>query len=380
VSKALLPFARRCTFGKIEVWNHEKLQKLTKVVDGSFGAGSYVTKLSLEFMKSEKDDGFPSTKEFLLFLSRLSALEELTLQHSTRLIKAFLTDTRTRRFLPALRRLNLRDAFTGWSNPFDFSHYSQLTRHKELHILDLDVEREATDLGRYAGPQTFKPLDCKWQWCLVLSGSLSNNPAACSLVSKLDQIRSLYIYERAECEGIPRLIRHLGGGDILKTLFLDFPSPLPAATVDKLSKIFPQLTVLSTLLFSRHAFSSSFIPALQTLFNLARLDFLDGCGVTATDLQRLFIEPTHHSSLRRLTLSHSWIYSWIYTYEENWRQLKVPCWTVDFSQKDAEQLLDACEKRGVEVEGVVPEHFAHEKKKKDEVERRKKERRKEDSD
>jgi hypothetical protein len=382
VSKAFLPFSRNRRFKSVYIAKPSSLVKFCDIVQASPGVGPYVKDLFLAFRgagyveDAGKDDGSTSTKDFLKLLQRLPTLEKLSVKHSTRLIKAYLTDNKTRRLLPSLRHLTLEDPFTGWSNPFDPAHWSLLSRrHPELTYLDLDVERSHESLGRYKRRGEIEPFPSKWQWNLYLRGPLSQNAAVEDLIDSFDQHISFGLYETSTttADKFPIVFIPVSRG-FLRDLSLELPVPLsqlPPPNIDAFTRVLlPAFTALRTLHFGRNSFDAALIPALQALSTLEDLAFSYGSGAVAADLKALVANPQHLPRLRLLTPGQ--IVEATYGYGYGAELVDIPSWTGSFTRADGEALLAICEGREVKLSGCVGDFLRHERREKEREAREKK--------
>lgn len=325
-------------------------------IEASTGAGGFVKEFSLNFVSEQDDKETLSSKDFLRLLEHLPACTDLILKHSTRLIKAFLSDTKSRRLLPSVQYVHLVDPFTGWSNPFDQAHYLRLCRHPNLGHLNLDVERTYESIGRSTPADVVKSLNGKWQWVIELRGPLAH-PAVGDLLFLFDQIHTLKLLETAATEEIPVLLECVPSWDLLRRLSFNYPSPLTPATIENLAVSLSLFPFLQTLEFCRYSFSSSLLSLLPSFPCLEEFSFLHNSGVVASDIKHLLSDSKRFPKLLRLDLSHVSFYSW----DEKGRPGKEPVWVQSFSRQDAEDIYTMCEERSVACEGIIGEFIRRER-------------------
>jgi hypothetical protein len=372
VSKAFLPFSRKRRFKSVYIAKPSSLVKFCDIVEASPGVGPYVKDLCLALrgvgyvQGAEKDDGSTSTKDFLKLLQRLSALEKLTVRYSTRLIKAFLTDSKTRRLLSSLRDLILEDPFTGWSNPFDPAHWSLLSRrHPELKYFDLDVQRSHESLGRYKRRGKIEAFPSKWQWNLYLRGPLSQNPAVEDLIASFDQHICFSLYETSTttADKFPFLFIPLSW-DLLLDLTIELPTPLsqlPPPNSSALADMLARLEVLQVLHFGPNSFDVSLIPTIQALSTIETLDFHYDSGAVAEDFAALFADSQHLPRLRLFTPGQLVEAD----FSDGDTLVEIPAWSPEFTRVDGENLLTLCEGREVKLSGCVGDYLRYHRRRKE---------------
>ncbi|BGP17156.1 hypothetical protein JCM10213_006049 [Rhodosporidiobolus nylandii] len=357
VAKAFLPHSRTLAFRKLKLYGSAGVLKFAALLKASPGVATYVETLESRFAQQYwQDEGKPSTKAVLALLSRLTSLKELSIPHSTRLVKAVLTDMSTTRLFPSLWRLELQDPFTGWANPFDPAHFRALSRHKELWHLTLNVERTMDSLGRYRPAKSSEILRSEWQWSLIIRGPLTKNPAAEDLLDIFPEIRSLIIHDTGPSarEHLPSFLACLPVPEVLRTL--SFSCALDESTYPSLAASIQTFTRLSALEFCQNSFSPSLLPALLALPQLDELFFQQGTSVSSQDLVGLISGPDQLGKLKKVVINQiRFPDSWLGVQDEE------PLWTKNFSREGMDEVLDAAQARHVKVVGAAADWVREER-------------------
>ncbi|BGP17149.1 hypothetical protein JCM10213v2_005165 [Rhodosporidiobolus nylandii] len=336
--RAFLPFARNARFRVLNISGSGKLEALWDLVGTSPGVAPYVKELDLAS------------------LARLTSLSHLRIAGSTRLAKAVLSDAKTPRLFPSLIRLALKDPFSGWANPFDPSHFLPLQRHKELRVLDLDVDRTPESLGRYKSPERIPILKSVWAFTAVLRGPLTTNEAAEDLLLSLPEVCSLWLEDRSlPSEGIVPLLETLPVPDRLVTLSID--CSLHPSTFQRLASSLPSFIALDCLRFMDDSFRPILLPTLRALPNLERLHFFSHERPSGADFKALIAGPTQLLRLSGLTFSHL-------EWAEDHDGVHQPVWRETFTKSDMEEVLDAADARQIEVNSSAAEWVRKERRKK----------------
>ncbi|GAA6034506.1 hypothetical protein JCM8097_005363 [Rhodosporidiobolus ruineniae] len=343
VCRALVPFARTRRFKAINVYGSSNLTRLCKVIEASPRAAEHVERLEICFYQySSQDDGSPTNRVVLKLLQRLTSLKTLAIRRSTRLIKALLADTRTKRLLPSLNRLVLQDPFDGWSTPLDPAHFQVLSQFPHLFKVEIDVMRKADTIAqRRAGRHDFEDFKSQWKWDVTLSGTIAE---AGPFLLAVPEVRSLYLTdpETSSSLEVVNLLRYVEAQTPHGLTTLSVSCPLTDEAIEKLAGVLPVFHDLHILDFVHITFSASLLATISRLPSLTKLYVQSECTLSGSDAKSLLLGSHACATLSFLLLDHLG-----HTYEYGPR----PDFDASFTEAEMEEIIDVADARQVELRG-----------------------------
>ncbi|GAA5894712.1 hypothetical protein JCM8208_006050 [Rhodotorula glutinis] len=298
ISKAFLPVARRFVFRQVTVRSYGRLAKLCDILIASPGAALYMIELEVLLYDTTVDSGELKTATFNAAMRQLKRVSSFTMHYSSRLVKSIFSPTSS--MLPLLQTLKIVDRFDGWSNPFDPINFRHLERYPHLSQVDLEVSRSVESLGRYRPTKHLPKLN--FGWSLWLAGPLSGNNAVADLLSCVNTIRNLGLYDKtpSSTATLPVLLGAVRYPIFIQYLSLEQVADEPEPLVEAISGC-PRLRILE---LRAGAWSSAMLPILHNLEHLEELYF-QSSGLATDDLRSILEGPLKVIKLKRSSSTSS---------------------------------------------------------------------------
>ncbi|GAA5891955.1 hypothetical protein JCM6882_007419 [Rhodosporidiobolus microsporus] len=298
VSRLFLPVSRQLFFKSVKVRTYKHLGTLCDVLSGEDGPARVVKELEMDF-EGEADTKSPKSLALKRLFRDVSGVSSLTIKHSTRIAKLVLAPTRPYP-LALLQSLTLRDSFSGWSNPFDPSHFTEIGMYGRLTSLTIEVvERTAESIGRYQPRDLELP---KWEsWWISLEGPL-DNPAVEDLISFFPHIDGLRLNNTETSSSnfsLVPLFEEVRDPDCLTVLSFG-NTTYPVSDILTVLAIFPDLQNIE---LTPSPFCKILFSALCALPELRRIYLLSGNTVPTDTLKLLVSEETKPPRLEYLAVN-----------------------------------------------------------------------------
>lgn len=197
VSRAFVHQARRNLFSRVFIRDQANLRKLICAIGDSRETAECIERVDIDFTDAQPDVGYVPDEDLFTFLSELVSLKYLEVKAFQRLSKTVADPPSWLQPLPNLRSLFLIDAFSDWRKPFDFQHWTSLSRYPHLSSFSLSHKRPG-----YVPPPRFPEKRSPFPpntsiTTIYLAGWLHRNAAILDLLEHLPNLGIVMYKEKS---------------------------------------------------------------------------------------------------------------------------------------------------------------------------------------
>ncbi|GAA5996931.1 hypothetical protein JCM5350_003653 [Sporobolomyces pararoseus] len=385
-SRKLRPFFDRSFYSNVSLESGRQTQHFCILVPEqslqlvrSFSINLPCRAVGLDYKTVEigEDVHWPNNKLLVETLEKLTSVERVYINGSSRFASLFLSSTYAIPALPTLSSLTLKSSFLGLEDPFDPRHYISLSSYPSLRTLQVSLwpDRLITS-SSYDQSASRPPLSLPTITAVDLGGPLLTSPHISALLKSFPNLSKLFLRDRSAKPGFFDLLQAVAKPELLEELSLrcwdfDFDNATSAATSPQ--AIFSRFSNLRSLAVNLEL-SPSLYRLLCSLRTLQHLEIGIGLEVSEREITRVI----DSLDLRTLILNSpdAHLNSQFWDPNNKYRSLsdsedeeedlewmfEFAEWTDKLSKEGLKRLMTKCEERKIQLTGLACRALVLEKK------------------